>query len=278
MRPRHRRPLRRAGAATEIARRRRRRPRSLVGRTRADVTRRSSSPRPPALGAGRSPRPTTSPTPRWLDLGRRPRPRAVDGPVIEELRRVKDAGEVARIDARRARSPTRRSPRSRRCSTERPTEADVRDELEYRMRAPRRRRAELRHDRRQRPGERRPPAPRDRAAHDRRGRHRHHRRRRARRRLPLRHDPHRSWSASRRPSSVDVYDLRARGPAGRPRRRRAPASPPRDVDAACRDADRRRRLRRLVPPRHRPRGRPRHPRGPVRLARRRRPTCWRGTW
>ena len=80
-----------------------------------------------------------------------------------------------------------------------------------RARAPhaqaRRVRTELRHDRRQRPEQRRPPAPRDEPPHDRRGRHRHHRRRRARRRLPLRHDARRSSSATRPPSRREIYEL-----------------------------------------------------------------------
>ena len=129
-----------------------------------------------------------------------------------------------RIDRRRRRSSTTAP-----LLAERPTEADVRDELEY-ADAPRSvptGRATTRSWRAARL--RRPPAPPDRAAHDRRGRHRHRRRRRARRRLPLRHDPlvrrrradaraaRRLRPASARPSAAGLGDGARR--RRRPRRR-----------------------------------------------------------
>ena len=57
-----------------------------------------------------------------------------------------------------------------------------------------------------------------------------------------------TWSPRPRPAGVDA--VRAGVAAG-------------DVDAACRDGHRRRRLGRRLPARHRPRRRPRHPRGAV---------------
>ena len=135
--------------------------------------------------------------------------------------------------ARPRRSPTPRSPRSRRCSPTRPTEADVRDELEYRMRR-------LGADGpsydtivASGPDNAARPHHQTGDAHDRRGRHRDHRRRRARRRLPLRHDPHRSSSASRPPSSsgsttcvleAQLAGLAAVGPASPPATSTPPAA------------------------------------------------------
>ena len=181
---RHRRPLRRAGRRRPRRRRARRR-----GRRRDDA--------PEAARAARRvrrrrtrPRRGHAPHPRRMDRPRqRPRPARPTTRTITRLRRVKDDGELARMaraaaiadDALVAVAPM---------LDDRPTEADVRDELEYRMRR-------LGADGpsydtivASGPGQRRPAAPPDRPAHDRRGRHRHHRRRRARRRLPLRHDPH----------------------------------------------------------------------------------------
>ncbi len=85
-----------------------------------------------------------------------------------ELRRVKDRGELARMDARRVRSPTPPSPRWPRCSPSvrpRPTSATS---SSIRMRRARRRRPELRHDRRHRARQRGPPAPPHGPPHDRR--------------------------------------------------------------------------------------------------------------
>ncbi len=54
--------------------------------------------------------------------------------MIEDARRVKDAGEIARMAAACRFADAALAEVSRRCSPSRPTEADVRNELEYRMR------------------------------------------------------------------------------------------------------------------------------------------------
>ena len=122
--------------------------------------------------------------------------------------------------------------------------------------------AVVRDDRRLRAQRGQAPPPARRPPH-RRGRPRRPRLRRPRRRLPLGHDPHRRGRrARRRPSGAcSTWWPSARPPgvaAVRGRRRRARTS-----TRACRDGHRRGRLGRRLPPRHRPRRRPRHPRGPA---------------
>ncbi len=193
-------------------------------RRRAHPGRRHGAPRrrghPFRTGARRG----GAPHPRHLARPRRrSRPRAVRpggaGVAPRQGRRRGGAHGAGRIDrrpsARRHRTAPRPGPdRSRR--PRRPRVAHA---------SPRCRRTELRHHRGERPGVRRPPAPRDGAAHDRRGRHRHRRRRCPRRRLSLRHDPRRSWWGSPRPSNSTSTPASAR-----PRRpgwpRSAPASRP----------------------------------------------------
>ena len=139
------------------------------------------------------------------------------GGIIEQLRRVKDAGEVARMAlaaeiADRTLVEVAPDARPRADRGRRARRARVPDAPQ------RRRRAELRHDRRQRPEN----AARPHHATGRRTivgrRHRHHRRRRARRRLPLRHDPHVRGRRARRPPDRDLRH-RPRGAGRRPRRR-----------------------------------------------------------
>ena len=85
--------------------------------------------------------------------------------------------------------------------------------------------------------------------------------RRPRRRLPLRHDPHRRGRrADRRPSSACSTWWPTSQAAGR-RRGAGRASTAEAVDARLPRRHRRGRLGRRLPARHRPRRRPRHPRG-----------------
>ncbi len=156
---RHRRPLRRAG---------RRRP-----RRRRPSTPRSSSARPARRSASTSsPPPATGPVlaeaghlthAAWTDLATRPRPASPTPARSPRLRRVKDDGELARMARAAAIADAALADGRADARPTRPTEADVRDELEHRMRR-------LGADGpsydtivASGPGQRRPPAPRDRA-------------------------------------------------------------------------------------------------------------------
>ena len=184
------------------------------------------------------------------------------GSVVKTLREVKDDAEIARMSAAAAAADAALvdvEPLLFATIDEPVTEADIRNELEYRMRL---------HGADDRsyetivaagPDHGARPHHEPSAAHDRRGRHRDHRRRRARRRLPLRHDP---FVRDRRADGAAARALRA---GARPRS--APASPPSParsdpVRRARIDRRgeprrvRRGRIRRLVPARDRPRRRP----------------------
>ena len=275
MRARHRRPLRRAGGRRprrRRARRRRRRGRRRHHPRRDPRPRRGASPGggPVLAEADHLTHAAWTDLARDLDLRARRRHRSpgcggsrtpaswhrMALAAVDRRRRAGRGGADAGRRADRGRRPRRaRAPHA----------------------PPRRRRAELRHDRRQRAGQRRPAPPRDRPAHDRRGRHRDHRRRRARRRLPLRHDPHVRRRRSDRASSARSTTSCSR-PSSPGSPRSGPAPPAADIDAACRDLFADGRLRRLVPPRHGPRRRPRHPRGSVLVDRVHATSSWWGTW
>ena len=101
------------------------------------------------------------------------------GGVIEAERRRKDAGEIARM-AEACRIADVALADVVGCSLAGRTEAEVRNELEIRMRELRRQRAELRHDRRHRPVNAARPHHRPTDTVIERGAHGRHRRRRAR--------------------------------------------------------------------------------------------------
>ena len=202
----------------------------------------SSSARPAEIRSTWSPRPPAAPVRR---RGRPPQPRGRTD--LEDLTWRPDDGTIAGCGGSRTTASwpasTRRRDRRRRArpsradARRRPTEADVRDELDHRMRrlgadgrATTRSWRAARSTRRGRTTRR--------SAHDRRGRHRDHRRRRPRRRLPLRHDPHVRGRRADDEQQRDIYDLvRTAQLAGLAAVGAGRADG--DVDAACRHGVRR---------------------------------------